>query len=58
MPSVGGESPCPVKGQCHSVEEYQVGEVEVGGLVGEHCHRNRRRCYGIGRLQRGNQEMG
>jgi hypothetical protein len=47
-----------VKARFPSVGEYQGRKVGVGGWVREHPHRNRGRGYGIGGLQRGNQEKG
>jgi len=58
LASVGGEALVLVKAQCPSVEEFQGGEVGMGGWVGEHPHRSRRIRSDIGGLWRGNQERG
>ena len=41
--SMGGEVLSPVKARCPSVEEFQGGEVEVGGWVSKHLHGSRDR---------------
>ena len=51
-----GENLGPGKDPCPSVGECQGREMGVGGLVGEHPHRSRRREHRIGGFWRGIQE--
>jgi hypothetical protein len=44
---MGGEALGPVKAQWPSVGECQGWEAGIGGWVGEHPHRSRRKADGI-----------
>jgi len=45
---MGGEALGPVKALCPSIGECLDRKAGVGGWVGEHSHRSRRRVYGRG----------
>jgi hypothetical protein len=56
--SMGGEALGHVKVRCPSVGEFKGGEVGVGGCMGAHPHRSRRRGDEMGGLLGGYLERG